>query len=142
MERHADWAVIIALVGGGQEINRGERGLAEWGTALKERRGSSSGSRWHAIAAPDIVKGSDATAWQTLFPGEASPNWLARDEHLHLSTSVRSYSCLVTTQWVNALLEGHIADAFSIAKGVNEFPARDLISPARRLLPIMRSRLS
>jgi hypothetical protein len=72
MERHADWAVIIALVGGGQEINRGERGLAEWGTALKERRGSS-GPRWHVIAAPDIATGGDATAWQTLFPGEPSP---------------------------------------------------------------------
>jgi hypothetical protein len=31
MDRHSDWAVIIALVGGGQEINRGEAGLAEWG---------------------------------------------------------------------------------------------------------------
>jgi len=30
MERHEDWAVIIALVGGGQEINDGEAGLSEW----------------------------------------------------------------------------------------------------------------
>src|SRR5262249_36178779 len=61
MERHRDWAVIIALVGGGQEINRGERGLAEWGTALMDRRETSSGRRWHVIAPPDIVAGgSDA----------------------------------------------------------------------------------
>jgi hypothetical protein len=33
MERHPDWAVIAALVGGGQEINDGEAGLAEWGRA-------------------------------------------------------------------------------------------------------------
>jgi hypothetical protein len=31
MHRHNDWAVIVALVGGGQEINTGEAGLAEWG---------------------------------------------------------------------------------------------------------------
>ena len=34
MERHQDWAVIIALVGGGQEINSGEAGLAECRRAL------------------------------------------------------------------------------------------------------------
>ncbi len=31
MERHTDRAVVIALVGGGQEINNGEAGLEEWG---------------------------------------------------------------------------------------------------------------
>ena len=30
MDRHSDWAVIICLVGGGQEINTGEAGLPEW----------------------------------------------------------------------------------------------------------------
>jgi len=104
MERHPDWAVIIALVGGGQEINRGERGLAEWGTALNERRVGSSNLRWCAIAAPDIATGGDATAWQSLFPDGASPDWLVRDERLHLSTSVRSYRCLATTQWVGRKL--------------------------------------
>ena len=123
MERHPDWAVIIALVGGGQEINRGERGLTEWGIALNERRNSStSGPQWHAIAAPDVVTGGDATAWQSLFPGGASPDWLARDERLHLPTSVRSYRCLATTQWVNCLLEGRILDARQIAERTDDFP--------------------
>src|SRR4029077_12172241 len=31
MNRHKDWAVIVALIGGGQEINTGEAGLREWG---------------------------------------------------------------------------------------------------------------
>jgi hypothetical protein len=34
MRRHRDWAVIVALVGNGQEINTGEAGLAAWGEAL------------------------------------------------------------------------------------------------------------
>lgn len=34
MDRHKDWAVIICLVGGGQEINTGEAGLPEWFDAL------------------------------------------------------------------------------------------------------------
>jgi hypothetical protein len=120
MERHTDWAVIIALVGGGQEINRGERGLEEWGTALNERR--LSGFRWHAIAAPEILSGGDATAWQSLFPRGAFPEWLNRDKRLHLGIPVRSYCCLATTQWVNALLDGRIGDAREIAKRSDDFP--------------------
>lgn len=30
MDRHEGWAVIICLVGGGQEINTGEAGISEW----------------------------------------------------------------------------------------------------------------
>ena len=30
MNRHKDWAVIVCLVGGGQEINTGEAGIGEW----------------------------------------------------------------------------------------------------------------
>ena len=35
MSRHEGWAVLVCLIGGGQEINSGEAGLAEWGTALR-----------------------------------------------------------------------------------------------------------
>ncbi len=37
MRRHEDYAVVIALVGNGQEINTGEAGLGEWGRALLAR---------------------------------------------------------------------------------------------------------
>ena len=30
LDRHKDWAVIVCLVGGGQEINTGEAGISEW----------------------------------------------------------------------------------------------------------------
>ncbi len=36
MDRHKDWAVIVCLVGGGQEINEGEAGIAEWFNALQK----------------------------------------------------------------------------------------------------------
>lgn len=35
MDRHEDWCVIIALIGGGQEINTGEAGLQGWADALE-----------------------------------------------------------------------------------------------------------
>jgi len=36
MNRHDDWATIICLVGGGQEINTGEAGLSEWFDSLRK----------------------------------------------------------------------------------------------------------
>lgn len=35
MDRHKDWAVIVCLVGGGQDINTGEAGIQEWFESLK-----------------------------------------------------------------------------------------------------------
>ena len=37
MDRHQDWCVIVCLIGGGQEINRGEAGLLEWFSAIKKQ---------------------------------------------------------------------------------------------------------
>src|SRR5690606_20420222 len=36
LDRHQDWAVIICLVGGGQEINTGEAGISEWLASLQK----------------------------------------------------------------------------------------------------------
>lgn len=36
MDRHNDWATIVCLVGGGQDINDGEAGIGEWLNAVKE----------------------------------------------------------------------------------------------------------
>jgi len=42
LDRHPDWAVIVCLVGGGQEINIGEAGISEWFAALNR-----SFPHWH-----------------------------------------------------------------------------------------------
>ena len=34
LDQREDWATIICLVGGGQEINTGEAGIAEWIKAM------------------------------------------------------------------------------------------------------------
>ena len=36
LDRHPDWAVIVCLVGGGQEINTGEAGIGEWIDSLNQ----------------------------------------------------------------------------------------------------------
>lgn len=62
MDRH-DWAVVVALVGGGQEIHEGEAGLAEWGRAFK-----SKFSHWHVLASPEALDGGSSLAGSILFP--------------------------------------------------------------------------
>ena len=37
MDRHTDWAVIVCLVGGGQEIHTGEAGIDAWLEAVNSR---------------------------------------------------------------------------------------------------------
>ena len=37
LNRHDDWAVVICLVGGGQEINRGEAGISAWLDAVNSK---------------------------------------------------------------------------------------------------------
>ena len=44
LDRHQDWAVIICLVGGGQEINTGEAGISEWIESLNR-----SFPEWHVV---------------------------------------------------------------------------------------------
>jgi hypothetical protein len=128
MGRHEDWAVIIALVGGGQEINRGELGLSEWGRAIAEERSASTARKWIAMVSPEVVRGGEATAWQRLFDGEL-PGWAEIDPHLHLAASVRSYRCEAVPRWVNAVLAADETKARGIADATAEFPVyltRDL----------------
>ena len=49
LDRHPDWAVIICLVGGGQEINRGEAGIGEWIDSLMR-----SYPDWHVYISPQL----------------------------------------------------------------------------------------
>ena len=44
LDRHPDWAVIVCLVGGGQEINTGEAGITEWIESLNR-----SFSHWQVL---------------------------------------------------------------------------------------------
>lgn len=128
MGRHDDWAVIIALVGGGQEINKGELGLSEWGRALVEENKNVETPNWVAVASPEVLDGSEATAWQKLFDGEPA-NWAERDARLHLSASIRSYGSSAAPKWVNALLSGDLEGAAQVAQAEPDFPVyltRDL----------------
>ena len=126
MRRHAGWAVIVALVGNGQEINTGEAGLAAWGEALAQR------PDWQVFAAPGVLTAPDAR--QRLF--EIAPPTLNLDTALHLDVPVRSIRSAAGAPWVDAVLAGDATRARGIADAAGGVPF--LLT---RSLPAMRAAL-
>jgi hypothetical protein len=120
MGRHQGWAVIVALIGNGQEINTGEAGLAEWGDCV-----AASNGAWRAVAAPRAVEVADPV--QRLAQGW--PGWLDRDDDMDLTVPVRSVRDSAGAGWVDAVLRGAVAEARDIAAGTPDLPfllTRDL----------------
>ncbi len=103
MALHQDWAVLVCLVGKGQEIHDGEGGLAEWGTALATR------PRWQVLAAPGTQAAAD--------PRQCLPRLenLTTLGELHLDIPVRSIRNPSAAAWVDAVLDGDAATARAIA---------------------------
>lgn len=119
LSRHANWAVIVALVGGGQEINTGEAGLAAWGEALLAR------PQWYSRAAPGVLTATDVR--QRLF--RVAPESLTLDAALHLDVPIRSIRSSAAAPWVDAVLRGEASSARAIADeagGVPFFVTRSL----------------
>ena len=94
LSRRQGWAVLVCLVGGGQEIHDGEGGLAAWAEALQSR------PRWSVHAAPT----------PRLPSAHTSPD-------LNLATPVRAVRAPTATAWVDAVLAGDSARAAHIARG-------------------------
>lgn len=118
MNRHADWSVVVCLVGGGQEINTGEAGIdawlhavnahfPEWRMHISSRLTDSEYAAGHAL---DTVRNRANTEL---------------DDCLHLAVSMRSFRAENVSTFVKAVLdrERHaaskalerIADRFPIA---------------------------
>ncbi|MBR0647462.1 DNA/RNA helicase domain-containing protein [Plastoroseomonas hellenica] len=131
MGRHLDGAVIVALIGNGQEINTGEAGLAEWGRVV------ASDTRWHAIAAPRVLTAE--TPAQRLAAGPAA--WLTLDPDLDLTVPMRSIRSADGAPWVDAVLDGDRDRAVAIARDAEALPyllTRDLDAARRGLRALAR----
>ena len=97
LDQREDWATIVCLVGGGQEINTGEAGISEWIKALNEQF-----PHWNVYISPKLTDAEYA---------EGKVNELLKDnskvtysEDLHLSVSLRSYRAEKLSAFVHALL--------------------------------------
>jgi hypothetical protein len=122
MSRVPDWAVIVALVGNGQEIHKGEAGLEEWGRALNQRS-----DEWRIVASPEVLPGGGSSF--QLFPEAAGRAAVRAEPRLHLDVSVRSPRAQRISDWVDLVLQGNTEQARSSLSGVRGFPlvlTRDL----------------
>ena len=116
MDRHQDWCVIIALIGGGQEINSGEAGLSEWLNACKTKF-----RNWD-IYYSDELKGKEYTQGIPLERQLSGMNaW--RESSLHLGISVRSFRAKRLSEFVGYLIDNQPSLAREVLQDVQErFP--------------------
>lgn len=97
LDQREDWATIVCLVGGGQEINTGEAGIAEWIKALNEKF-----PHWDIYISPKLTEPEYA---------EGKVNELLKNnknvtyaESLHLAVSLRSFRAEKLSAFVHSLL--------------------------------------
>jgi len=98
LDRHPDWAVVVCLVGGGQEINTGEAGIGEWIEALDR-----SFPDWHVYISPRL-KDSEYSTEKVLDKIKGRKN-ITYKEELHLSVSMRSFRAEHVSLLVKQLLD-------------------------------------
>ena len=98
LDRHQDWAVIVCLVGGGQEINTGEAGIGEWITSLVQ-----SFTNWDIYISPQL-RDSEYNAGENLKQLFVKSN-VFYNEDLHLSVSLRSFRAENVSLLVKQLLD-------------------------------------
>jgi hypothetical protein len=98
LDRHNDWAAIVCLVGGGQEINRGEAGISAWLDAVQTTFPS-----WHVYVSPNLTD-SEYAAGHALDKLAGRPN-VMKDDSLHLAVSMRSFRAERVSSFVKAVLD-------------------------------------
>jgi hypothetical protein len=104
LDRHDAWAVVICLVGGGQEIHTGEAGIGEWLEAVQLRF-----PHWRVYVSPNLCD-SEYAAQEALdrLGAAASIVW---DDRLHLATSMRSFRSERVSAFVKAVLDSDVVSA-------------------------------
>lgn len=104
LDRHNDWAVIVCLVGGGQEINKGEAGISEWIESLNR-----SFPDWH-IYVSNRLTDSEYAAGHAIELLEKHKTVFKVDT-LHLSVSMRSFRSEHVALLVKNILDLNIEEA-------------------------------
>ncbi|MFG0260381.1 MAG: DNA/RNA helicase domain-containing protein, partial [Phycisphaerales bacterium JB041] len=127
MSRHTDWSALVGLIGGGQEINTGENGIAEWGDALRALP-EDERARWTVYGPSSVIDGDRSTAFLGL--GELPQDLrVVHDDALRLEVPLRTFRTPKLAEWVEAVLRGNGVAARDLASQVEAYPlvlTRDL----------------
>ena len=115
LDRHDDWAVVICLVGGGQEINTGEAGISEWIESLNREY-----KDWHVFIS-DRLHDAEYAAGRSL-------ELLSEHEHvefepsLHLAVSMRSFRAENLAKFVHKLLDRDVEGTREAYQILDKYP--------------------
>lgn len=113
MNRHQDWAVIVCLVGGGQDINTGEAGIQEWFDSLRR-----SYPDWKVYVSNKITEEEYVgnNSFDKLIEGLNCKTV----EELHLSISLRSFRSEKVANFVHHLLNNEKEQAAAIYQEIKK----------------------
>lgn len=111
LDQRDDWAVIVCLVGGGQEINTGEAGIGEWIRALNE-----SFPDWQIYISSQLTakEYSEGRVKELL----GKNKHVTYSDNLHLAVSMRSFRAESLSNMVHNLLDGEPNKARNVYKNI------------------------
>lgn len=113
LDRHPDWAVVVCLVGGGQEINTGEAGISEWIEALER-----SFPDWKIYMSTKLTD-SEYNAEEILQQIKRRTK-VTHSDSLHLAVSMRSFRAENVSLLVKQILDLDKIGAQSTLSEVNQ----------------------
>jgi hypothetical protein len=114
LDRHPDWAVVVCLVGGGQEINTGEAGIGEWVAAIRK-----SFPEWE-VHFPARLTDSEYGASDAMKVLRSGPNNVVENAALHLPMSMRSFRAENVSLFVKKVLDCDLLGAQKALKSIEE----------------------
>ncbi|WP_289053375.1 DUF2075 domain-containing protein [Carboxylicivirga marina] len=121
LDRHPDWAVVVCLVGGGQEINTGEAGISEWISALER-----SFPDWKIYMSTKLTDSEYNT--ESILKKIHTRNNIFHSNALHLSVSMRSFRAENVSLLVKKILD------------IEKVDARDTLTELKHKYPIVLTR--
>jgi hypothetical protein len=104
LDRHQDWAVVVCLVGSGQEINTGEGGIVEWFNAIL-----NNFTDWDVYLSPNLAE-AEFQGGETFNKIIAHPKTFSAPD-LHLSTSMRSFRAENLSRFIGQVLSLEMDEA-------------------------------
>lgn len=113
MNRHQDWAVIVCLVGGGQDINTGEAGIQEWFNSLRR-----SFPDWKVYVSNKIT--DEEYVGNSSFSELVDGLDCTTIDELHLSISLRSFRSEKVANFVHHLLNNDKEQAAAIYQEIKK----------------------
>lgn len=116
MDRQRDWGLVVCLIGGGQEINKGEAGISEWIASLNR-----SFRNWHVYMSDKLTEKeyADGKALESLYLNESQ---IHVNSALHLSVSMRSFRAEKLSLFVHQLLSLQKEEAALTLKELENYP--------------------